>query len=174
MRRPFVIVEGAQEEAAPLLRVLEATGWRLHPGFRLPMDDWVVGGVVCFGTVASQSDAALAVLSAVRGAGLVAAVGGRDDVLDRLVEDVRRLGRIDFWPKSDGSPLDELTLEQWCLLVLLANGRTLADAAQILHCSRRSADRKLAMAREALAVSTTAEAVLIVEAARIDGVRLTA
>jgi hypothetical protein len=143
----------------------------VHTGFRLPTEDWTVGGVVCSGTVSSHTDAALAVLAAVRGAGVVVTVSGPDDVLDRLTEDLHRLGPIDFWPKDDGGRLTGLTLEQWCLLQLLAAGRTLVEAAHVLHWSRRSADRKLAAAREALGVATTTEAVLLVERALAGAMR---
>jgi DNA-binding CsgD family transcriptional regulator len=46
------------------------------------------------------------------------------------------------------------------LLALLLQGRSLGEAAPLLHLSRRTADRRLAAARVALGVATTAEALL--------------
>jgi DNA-binding NarL/FixJ family response regulator len=112
-----------------------------------------------------MSDAALAVLAGVRGAGLVITSTAQEPVLARLVEDLERVGPVDLWPKEDTSPLGSLSIEQCCLLDLLAEGRTLTQIARSLHVSRRTADRALASARAALGVATTAEAVLIVRAA---------
>jgi DNA-binding CsgD family transcriptional regulator len=54
-----------------------------------------------------------------------------------------------------------LTCDERRLLELLAEGRALGEAAEALHLSRRTADRRLAAARGKLDVRTTAEAVLI-------------
>ena len=54
-----------------------------------------------------------------------------------------------------------LTSEERRLLELLARGEALGEAAETLHLSRRTADRRLAAARGKLAVHTTAEAVLV-------------
>ena len=45
------------------------------------------------------------------------------------------------------------------ILAILAEGRTLGDAASTLGLSRRTADRRLAEAREAFGVERTVEAV---------------
>jgi DNA-binding CsgD family transcriptional regulator len=57
-----------------------------------------------------------------------------------------------------------LTGEERRLLDLLADGRALGEAAETLHLSRRTADRRLAAARGKLRVRTTAEAVLVAPA----------
>ena len=124
--------------------------------------------MICTGGVASTTDAALAVLAAVRGAGLVVTLTAREEVIEVLVDDLSRIGVVDYWPNDKAGPLRELSVEHWCLLELLAQGRTLADAAAILHLSRRTADRKLAAARAALGARSTAEAVLIMEAAMVE------
>jgi hypothetical protein len=71
-----------------------------------------------------------------------------------LCDDLRRLGRVRLI--DEGSVP---TAEAQALLDLLALGRSLGDAATTLHLSRRSADRRLADARSALAATTTAQAV---------------
>lgn len=167
-QRPLVVIEGHQQAATPVLALLEIGGWTISRGFQLPSAEWFVGGVVCTGGVTSATDAALAVLAAVRGAGLVVTVTAREEVIELLVDDLSRIGTVNFWPTDESGPLRELTVEQWCLLELLAQGRTLADTAAILHLSRRTADRKLAAARVALGAKSTAEAVLIMEAAMIE------
>ena len=48
-------------------------------------------------------------------------------------------------------------------LELLAEGRSLGNAAATLHISRRTADRRLAAARRALGVRTTTEALLLAD-----------
>jgi len=166
--RPLVLIRGQHTAAQPVLAALEAGGWRIHPGLQLPFDPWAVLGVVCVASVAGQTDASLAVLAAARGAGLVVTVTGRDEVLERLVEDLSRIGPIEFWPKEESSPLRGLTTEHWSLLTLLAQGHTVTDAARDLHLSRRTADRRLADAREVLGVTSNAEAVLVLHASAGD------
>ena len=76
--RPLVVIEAPQQAVTPVLALLEAVGWTISRGFQLPTDEWSVGGIVCVGTVTSASDAALATLAGVRGAGLVVAVSARN------------------------------------------------------------------------------------------------
>ena len=166
--RPLVVIEAPQQAVTPVLAVLEAVGWTISRGFQLPTAEWSVGGIVCVGTVTSASDAALATLAGVRGAGLVVAVSAREEVVERLVDDLLRIGRVDYWARDEPGGLGKLGIEQWCLLTLLANGRTLAEAAGILHLSRRTADRKVAAARTSLGAKSTAEAVLVMQSASTD------
>jgi DNA-binding NarL/FixJ family response regulator len=109
-----------------------------------------------------MSDAALAVLAAARGAGVVVSVRSRDEVLERLLDDLHCLGGVELLPPEDPSPLAGLTVEQWCLLVLLSRGRTVTEAARVLHLARRTAVRRLAEARAVLGVATNLEAVIVV------------
>ena len=117
------------------------------------------GAVVCTGTVRDAVDASVALLAAVAGAGLVVYAQAEREVIDRLVDDLRRFGPVDH---RTGEPDTEpdLTADERRLLDLLVEGKTLGDAANELHLSRRSADRRLASARAKLAVATTAEAVV--------------
>jgi len=54
----------------------------------------------------------------------------------------------------------DLSTEQQRLLELLSGGLSLAEAAEILRLSRRTAERRLAEARRILGAETTAEAVV--------------
>ena len=93
------------------------------------------------------------------GAGLVAFVHCDRETTDRLLDDLRRLGRVEHITAVD-LPAPTLTRQQRALIELLADGLTLAEAAWQLGLSRRTADRRLAAAREVLAVRTTAEAII--------------
>jgi DNA-binding NarL/FixJ family response regulator len=90
---------------------------------------------------------------------LIHAIADRP-TLDRLYDDLRRLGPVEVRTASNPegeAPL--LTDDEVALLALLAGGLTLRDAATEQHLSLRTADRRLASARTKLHVSTTAEAV---------------
>ena len=103
-------------------------------------------------------DAAAAVLAVVRGARAVVRARASREVIDALCDDLRRLGPLEHHLGS--RPKAVLDDEQRRVLALLLDGRSLTDVAKDLHLSRRTADRRLATAREALGVSTTAEAVI--------------
>jgi DNA-binding NarL/FixJ family response regulator len=98
------------------------------------------------------------VLAAVAGAGLIVRVTASREVTDRLLDDLRRLGEVEH--RIGESHHVQLTSDQRVLLDLLANGVTLGEAARRLNLSRRTADRRIAEARLALGVRTTAEAVI--------------
>lgn len=64
-------------------------------------------------------------------------------------------------PSSPSTPqAAALTDVEAALLAALAEGRTLPAAARRLHTSARTASRRLASARDALGVSSTAEALM--------------
>jgi DNA-binding NarL/FixJ family response regulator len=108
-------------------------------------------------TVRDEADAHAAVLAAVGGARVVVHGLAARDLLDRLIDDLRRLGRVEH---RIGEPApDPLSADERALLQLLAQGRSLGEAARQLAISRRTADRRLSAARAALGVATTAEAV---------------
>ena len=109
--------------------------------------------------VRDAGDAAEALLAAVGGAGVVVHALAERETIDRLVDDLRRLGPVDH-RMGEPKPGPGLTTDERRLLDELASGRTLGDAAADLHLSRRTADRRLASARRKLGVSTTAEAVV--------------
>jgi DNA-binding NarL/FixJ family response regulator len=108
--------------------------------------------------VADQADAEAALLAALRGEGLIVHATAPRDVVDRLVDDLRRLGGVDH---RIGTP-DEaprVSNEARAILGLLAEGHSLGEAAAILGLSRRTADRRLAEGRRALGTDRTTEAI---------------
>jgi len=155
-RPPFVVIEGANPGAdAHLRRALAAAraeGWQPVPGWIAPR-----GRVACHGVVATDVDAVLALRAAVGGAGIVIVAQALRETIDRLLDDLRRLGPVEHVTADVPVPptVDE---DQRRLLGLLADGWTLGEAAAELGLSRRTADRRLDAARHALGAQRTAEA----------------
>lgn len=152
MTRLIVVVD-SPGHVADALTAARATGARIVEG-------WGGGpGDICTGTITAPENAAAALLAAVGGAGLVVSVVGADELTDRLCDDLRRIGSLEvLTPSSRRRPM--LTRTQRDLLELLAAGSTLRVAATELDLPRRTADRRLAQARAALGVGTTAEAII--------------
>lgn len=153
MTRPLIVVEASERALAHALRELELAGARVVPGWQ--QDETLV----CTGSVQDAADAAHALLAAVAGAGLVVHAQAERDVIDRLVDDLRRLGPVDH-RTTEPDPGPALTAEERRLLDQLAEGKTLRRAAAELHLSRRTADRRLASARRKLGATTTTEAIV--------------
>ena len=146
------MVEASARSAAAARREVEAAGWRV-------VERWTNDpGIVCTGVVEDAAGAAEALLAALAGAGLIVEARADRDLIDRLVDDLRRLGPVEHRTHERDHPV--LTAEERELLALLADGLTLGAAAERLHLSRRTADRRLAHARVKLGVGTTAEAVV--------------
>ena len=78
---------------------------------------------------------------------------------DRLCDDLRRLGVLEVLT-ADSPRRPSLTRVQRELLEALAAGKTLGEAASEVGLPRRTADRRLADARAALGVDTTAAAIV--------------
>jgi len=156
VRPPFVVIEhGNPAGDAHLRRALEsarADGWQ-------PVAGWIAprGPVACHGVVASDADAVLALRAAVGGAGLVIVAHASRETIDRLVDDLRRLGPVEHVTADVPVPM-AVDDDQRRLLRLLADGWTLGEAAGELGLSRRTADRRLDAARHALGAERTAEA----------------
>jgi hypothetical protein len=128
----------------------------------------VGAGETYAGVVRDRAGAQLVVVAALRGADLLLAYGAEpparqvvDQLADEVAEDLERLGTLTYLV----APQTVLPEEQVALLSRLHSGDSLGAAATALHLSRRTADRRLAMARAALGVRTTAEA--LVEAATL-------
>jgi hypothetical protein len=168
---PRYIVDGGTEATAVLRRLTRA-GWTTREGFALPENTWDVTGtrLVLFGRVADADTAELAVLAAARGAGVVAIADAGSDVGRALYADLARVGPVSIDPDAPvaGGEADEpaagsgpqLAPEQRALLERLAGGETIAAAAAAEFLSLRTANRRIAEAREVLGVRTTREAVL--------------
>lgn len=156
-----MVVEGSDSAWNLAASRLVADGWRAEPGFGPPHRG---GRVVRVGTVASATDAREALLAALAGEGIVAHASADRGVIDRLVDDLRRLGPVDHQlGKSPERPVVDREARE--LLGLIAEGNSLGEAAAILGLSRRTADRRLAAARRHLGTNRTTEA--IARAARL-------
>jgi DNA-binding CsgD family transcriptional regulator len=81
------------------------------------------------------------------------------EVVDRLVDDLHRLGPVEH-RVGEPEPDAVLTAEERALLELIAGGATLGEAATSLHLSRRTADRRLASAKRKLGATSTAQLVV--------------
>jgi hypothetical protein len=163
MTAPRWVTDRAAPPAAEVDR-LAGDGWRVEAGFALPGEPWDLTDRrwARSGTVESDDDLAAAVLAAARGVGVL--VGCPDDQRrERLVDDLRRIGPVDQVLLGP-DPLAALDGDQRALLEALATGSSIGEAAAALHLSTRTAERRLATARKALGVRTTAEAVALATA----------
>ena len=138
--------------------------------------------VVLAGDLAGEADARAALLAAVRGAGLAVRLDRGQPWASAFLAD---LARLDAAPDPHSTadhphpaapagladparptgtrapaPVGPLTPEQRQLLDLLAAGASIAQAARALFLSLRTANRRVATARDALGVTSTREAVL--------------
>ena len=168
MRR-FVIAETARAAADALSEANRACV-RLVAGWDLPAEPWNLArhGYVCTGTVSTPEDLERAVAAAARGVDLVIQGPVAPELLPGLVEDLRRIGTVEFTTAAPALQHEQLNPDDAALLRLLAEGQSLADAARALHISRRTATRRLARARLALGVATNREAVVMAARGRQD------
>lgn len=152
MPRFIVLEEADPGDLSAAAAELALDGWTAVPGLRPPAE----GRAVCVGQVTDSDTAGRAVLAAVSGARLVVEATASRDVIDRLCDDLRRLGTVDHRVGGSGRP--RMGADERALLELLLGGATMGEAARRLHISRRTADRRLAAARRTLGAGTTAEA----------------
>jgi DNA-binding NarL/FixJ family response regulator len=149
--RVFVVIEGDSSGSAVQSALAEIGG--------SPVASWNGGsGVLCTGVVETAADARRVVLAALAGSDLVVDCRADREVTDAMCDDLRRLGRLDHRVVTTPDPV--LDDDQRVLLSALAAGRSLGWAAQQLHVSRRTADRRLAAARVSLGAANTAEAIV--------------
>jgi DNA-binding CsgD family transcriptional regulator len=162
-RPPYVVlpVPGDLDRAAA---DLTRRGWQVLRGFAPGEQPWDLapGRVVAVGAVTGRAEAEAALLCAVRGAGLVVTLDRGGSWAAGFLADLERLAPP---PATAAPPAAEpaavtLTAEQRDLLELLAEGHSIAEAARLRYLSLRTANRRVAQAREALGVPTTREAVL--------------
>jgi DNA-binding CsgD family transcriptional regulator len=150
---PLIVVEGPEKAFTSALAEARDNDWTVVPGWATPSRPQLI----CSGTVNSAEDAAAALLAALAGAGLIVHAQAERDVIDRLCDDLRRIGRVDH-RIGDTQPQPRLTKEERAIVDLLLDGNSLAAAARQLTIARRTADRRLASVRHKLQVKTTAEA----------------
>jgi len=156
MKARFLLAEDAA--AAEASAELEGAGFAIVRGWRLPDEPWDLSRrrLVCTGRIVNRADLEGALVAAARGASLVVESPVAADLLAPLVEDLRRLGVVEY-VSSNG-----LDAQQRHLLALLGEGLSVGEAAARLFISRRTADRRLAAARTTLGVRTNTEAVVAV------------
>lgn len=160
---PPLIVADSPAAAGVAVAELRRDGWTRVELGALPVEPWDLSSqrLVVMCVVERHGERSDALLAAARGAAVVA-VGSADvPELATFFDELSRLGRVDLARDGEGR---RLTLEQRRLLELLADGETLGGAARRLSLSRRTADRRLAEARAALGVGSTAQAVLAFQA----------
>lgn len=156
MRARFIVIEGPRGCGDRLARELDAAGVDVVGGFdRRPPPG---RALVCRGVVASAADAGAAVLAALDGCGLIVEANADRETIDRLVDDLRRLGPVDEHARTP-DPMAAIDPQARAILGLLAEGESLGEAAATLGLARRTADRRLAAARNALGVERTTEAI---------------
>jgi DNA-binding CsgD family transcriptional regulator len=163
----YVVANSA--EATTVLRRLARAGWQTREGFALADAAWDMtdARLVLFGRVSDMDTVQLVILAAARGAGVVAIVDSASDPGRALVGDLNRLGPVHRDPEAEpdtpagvGTAMAQLIPEQRALLERLAAGETIAAAAAAEFLSLRTANRRIAQAREVFGVRTTREAVL--------------
>ena len=164
-------VLASASDATGVLRRLARAGWHTREGFALLEQEWDVSNarLLLYGRVPDVDTAELALLAAARGAGVVAIVELTSETGRALRADLARIGAVstdagesaaDATDADDATGGPQLVPEQRALLERLANGETIAAAAQAEFLSLRTANRRIAEARDTLGVRTTREAVL--------------
>ena len=154
---PRVIVEGPDAAYRHAIREIAAEGWLTEPGLGPP---YRPGRIVRTGVIRTLADAESALLAALAGQAIVAQVAVDRNMIDKLIDDLRRLGHVDHRLGS-GAGMPEIEPEARALLGLLAEGHSLGEAAAILGLSRRTADRRLATGRRLLGTKRTTEAITL-------------
>lgn len=152
MTVPLVLVGGA-DARAEAADDLTQRGWQLSDGWDVENG---AHAVVCCGSVTDSQDVGRVVLAAISGAGVLARIDIRA-LAEQLGDDLRRLGHVEHrFPDHGWVVLDP---EERRLLDLLGEGVSLGEAAGRLHVARRTADRRLASARERLGAASNGAAI---------------
>ncbi len=159
MAAPPYLVLGAGEDLDAAAAELGRQGWRVHPGLAPPEEPWDLGParLVAVAPLPDLAAAQAALLCAVRGAGLVVGLDPAAPWAAGFRADLRSLA-----PAAEvaAAPAGDLSPDQRDILDLLAAGNSIAQAARLRFLSLRTANRRVADARDALGVATTREAVL--------------
>lgn len=156
----MIVVEGPAGCSRQDVEAHRARGLVVVDGFRVPAR---TAGVVCVGVVDGAESAAKALLAVLGGAGIVVEARADRATIDRLVDDLRRRGPVDHRVVTGRAALatPDISVEARAILSLLAMGVSLGAAAHMLGLSRRTADRRLAEARQSLRVDRTTEAIAV-------------
>jgi DNA-binding NarL/FixJ family response regulator len=158
--RPLVVVEGRTgllgQPMAVAVAAARRDGWEIVRGWVAPLGR---ERVVCTGAIRTADDARRALLAAVSGAGLIVGASADRMTIDRFLDDLRRLGPVEHVLRRRPTR-PRLTDGQRALLGLIAEGLTVREAAAELRIARSTADGRLAAARRALGVESTAAAIV--------------
>jgi len=157
---PLIVVEGPEAAFGFAVEEISARGWAVTEGFDSGRRPGRGEGSVRSGTVSDKATAEAALLTALRGEGLVVHATADRQTIDRLVDDLRRLGPVEHRIGSPEAP-PVVAPEARAILGLLAEGHSLGEAAAILGIARRTADRRLADGRRALGTDRTTEAITL-------------
>lgn len=157
---PYVLLAAGADLERPAAELAQR-GWRLVRGLVPPDEPWDLGParIVAVGPLPDLAAAQAALLCAVRGAGLVVGLDPAAPWAAGFRADLRSLAPA-APPAGEPGPADPLTPDQRDMLELLAAGNSIAGAARLRFLSLRTANRRVAEARDALGVATTREAVL--------------
>ena len=160
--RPLIVAESAAAAGAAVA-ALRHEGWTPLDASSLPAEPWNLSGLrlLVAGSIGSSEQRAAVLVAAARGTGVVAVTPRDGAELAMFFDELARLGHVELARDARAAAL---THEQRRLLELLAAGDTVREAADRLSLSRRTAHRRLAEARAALGVGTTAEAMLVFRA----------
>lgn len=152
---PRIVVEGPEAAVDFAIEEVSAGGWAVTAGFGGGHDP---GRSVRSGAVADRAAAEAALRTALGGEGLVVHATAEREIIDQLVDDLRRLGHVEHRIGAPETP-PIVSAEARSILGLLAEGHSLGEAAAILGMARRTADRRLAEGRRALGTARTTEAI---------------
>lgn len=137
----------------------ERFGRAVRTGWEATDTGWDLDDVVFAGAVESDHDATSVLRLLARGATVVVTV---DDVrAAAFADECARIASVTDARRRAGAP-PALSDDQYRLLELVASGASVAAAAAAVGLSERSAHRRLAAARAALHVRTTAEAIVAI------------
>jgi hypothetical protein len=147
-RVPLIVVEDQTGYRAVADEVAGA-GWTM-----IPVGSPAQPGTLVAMVVADPAGAQAAVLEAMRGVGVLVRADGQRAVIDDLVEDLAHIGQV---LRVDGGNAIRLEPDTWRLLHSIAAGTTVSVAARSLHLSIRTANRRIADAKEVMGVQTRAQ-----------------
>lgn len=160
MTAPLIVLPDPLQVASTARRLRDG-GHVVQEGFRLPEAPFDLSDqrLLCAGIVDTSRGAIAALVAAVRGTGLLLAVGLGPQPTEQFLADLRRVGTVRVEAPEPMIDTPALGPGQRELLELLADGATIPEAARQLYVSVRTAERRLGEARRVLGVRTTAEAI---------------
>ncbi|HEY8239078.1 MAG TPA: hypothetical protein VIF63_06560 [Candidatus Limnocylindrales bacterium] len=101
----FLLIEGPLLVVAPQLSAAvaeaRAGGWTIVRGWGAPLTR---ERAICVGWIRTVDDARRALLAAVAGAGLILGVSTDTETVDRLLDDLRRLGVVEHVRSQEHGP----------------------------------------------------------------------